>query len=194
MDTSRGTDDPVAYDLYLRARHLWYQRGASRLAQAESLFAAAAERDPRFARAYSGLALVRSTLPEYASGVSYEDVFAPTRAAAERALALDSTLAEAHVALAAVLGPVGRWPEAETHHRRALALDPRSPTAHHWYGVDLTDLRGRLPEALEQMRIAAALDPLSAVLTSHYAVVLAEIGRADRGADDSGAGARSRLN
>ena len=178
VDTSRGTDDPVAYDLYLRARHLWYQRGAARLAHAESLFAAAAERDPRFARAYSGLALVRSTLPEYASGISYEDVFAPTRAAAERALALDSTLAEAHVALAAVLGPVGRWPEAEAHHRRALALDPRSPTAHHWYGVDLTNLRGRLPEALEQMRIAAALDPLSAVLTSHYAVVLAEIGRA----------------
>jgi serine/threonine-protein kinase len=178
VDTSRGTDDPEAYDLYLRARHLWYQRGAARLARAESLFMAAAERDPRFARAYSGLALVRSTLPEYASGVAYEDVLGPTRAAAERALALDSTLAEAHVALAAVLGPVGRWPEAEAHHRQALALDPRSPTAHHWYGVDLTNLRGRLPEALEQMRTAAALDPLSSVLTSHYAVVLAEIGRA----------------
>ena len=50
VDTSRGTDDPKAYDLYLRARHLWYQRGAARLAQAESLFAAAAERDPRFTR------------------------------------------------------------------------------------------------------------------------------------------------
>jgi eukaryotic-like serine/threonine-protein kinase len=178
VDTSRGTDDPLAYDLYLRARHLWYQRGAARLAQAESLFTAAAERDPHFARAYSGLALVRSTLPEYASGISYEDVLGPTRAAAERALALDSTLAEAHIALGAVLGPVGRWPEAEAHHRRALALDPRSPTAHHWYGVDLTNLRGRLPEALEQMSTAAALDPLSPVLTSHYAVVLAEIGRA----------------
>ena len=70
--------------------------------------------------------------------------------------------------------------EAEAHHRRALALAPRSPTAHHWYGVDLTNLRGRLPEALDQLHTAAALDPLSAVLTSHYAVALAEIGRATR--------------
>ena len=177
VDTSRGTDDPEAYDLYLRARHLWYQRGAARLAKAESLFAAAVQRDPGFARAYSGLALVQSTRPEYVSGVSYEDVLAPAREASERALALDSTQAEAHVALAAVLAPVGRWPEAEAHHRRALALDPRSPTAHHWYGVDLTNLRGRLPEALEQLRTAAALDPLSAVLTSHYALALAEAGR-----------------
>ena len=177
-DTSRGTTDPGAYDLYLRARHLWYQRGAARLVQAESLFMAAVARDPGFARAYSGLALVRSTLPEYDVRVSYDDELVPTRAAAERALALDSTQAEAHIALAAVLGPVGRWPEAEAHHQRALALAPRFATAHHWYGVDLTNLRGDLPQALEQMRIASALDPLSPVITSHYGLVLAEIGRA----------------
>jgi serine/threonine-protein kinase len=177
VDTSRGTDDREAYDLYLRARHLWYLRGAARLIEAESLFTAATRRDSRFARAYGGLALAYAVSPDYVPGLTYEDVLTPTRRAAERALALDSTQAEAHVALASVLGPAGRWPEAEAHYRRALALNPRSPTAHQWYGLDLGDLAGRVPEALTHLRTAAVLDPLSAPITSGYALALAKAGR-----------------
>jgi len=180
VDTSRGTDDPEAYDLYLRARHLWYQRRD--LPRAAALFRAATARDPRFARAYAGLAMTYTTssYPWHApDDLAWEMALDSVRAAAGRALALDSTNAEAHLALADALAIVGRFPEGEPHFRRALALDPRSPTAHQWYGDILAYVAGRLDEGLAQLRAASALDPLSPVIANVYAHLLATAGRRD---------------
>ena len=156
----RPTTDLAAYDLYLKGRHAVNQRSGGSLVQAVAYFEQAVARDPRFAQAYAGLADAYVLLPGYSVTKSSE-AWPKGRAAAERALALDSTLAEAHTTLA-----YGKflfesdWRAAEQGFRRAIALDPGYATAHHWYG-DFLGGRGDLEGYLQEIRRAEALDPLS---------------------------------
>jgi tetratricopeptide (TPR) repeat protein len=164
------TTDLAAYDFYLKGRHAVNQRSGGSLVQAVAYFDQAIERDQRFAQAYAGLADAYVLLPGYSVTVSSE-AWPKGRAAAERALALDSTLAEAHTTLA-----YGKflfdsdWRGAEQGFRRAIALNPRHATAHHWYG-DFLAGRGNLEGYLQEIRRAQALDPLSAQIAT-------EVGRA----------------
>ena len=93
-----------------------------------------------------------------------EETIPKAEAAANRALELDATLAEAH----AVLGLIKSefewdWAGAEREFKRAIELDPSDPTAHHWYTLQLLQL-GRLDEALAEIKRAQELDPLSLVI------------------------------
>jgi len=97
-----GTEDLVAYDLYLRGRYFWHQRGNDALHRAADYFGQAIDRDPTFARAYAGLADVLGLLPIYGTTPA-DSAFPLARTAAERALQLDSTLAEAHTTLGLIL-------------------------------------------------------------------------------------------
>jgi tetratricopeptide (TPR) repeat protein len=123
-------------------------------------FEQAIARDPRFAQAYAGLADAYVLLPGYSVRKASE-AWPRGQAAAERALALDSTLAEAHTTLA-----YGKflfdsdWRAAEQGFRRAIALNPDYATAHHWYG-DFLAGRGNLEGYLQELRRAEELDPLS---------------------------------
>ena len=136
------------------------QRSSGSLVQAVAYFDQAVARDPRFAEAYAGLADAYVLLPAYSVTKSSE-AWPKGRAAAERALALDSTLAEAHTTLA-----YGKflfdadWHGAEQGFRRAIALNPDYATAHHWYG-DFLGGRGNLEGYLQEIRRAEELDPLS---------------------------------
>ena len=156
----RPTADLTAYDLYLKGRHAVNQRTGASLLQAMDYFEQAIARDPRFAQAYAGLADAYVLLPVY-SATNPSETWPKGRAAAERALALDSTLAEAHTTLA-----YGNflfdwdWRAAEQGFRRAIALNPAYATAHHWYG-DYLGGRGNLEGYLQELRRAQALDPLS---------------------------------
>lgn len=156
----RPTADLTAYDLYLKGRHAVNQRSGGSLVQAVDYFEQAIARDPHFAQAYAGLADAYVLLPGYSVTKSSE-TWPKGRAAAERALALDSTLAEAHATLA-----YGKflfdwdWRAAEQGFRRAIALNPAYATAHHWYG-DYLGGRGNLEGYLRELRRAQALDPLS---------------------------------
>jgi TolB-like protein/DNA-binding SARP family transcriptional activator len=156
----RPTADLAAYDHYLKGLHAVNQRSGGSLVQAVAYFEQAIARDPRFARAYAGLADAYVLLPGYSVTKSSE-AWPKGRTAAERALALDSTLAEAHATLA-----YGKflfdsdWRGAEQGFRQAIALNPRYPTAHHWYG-DFLGGRGDLEGYLQEIRRAQALDPLS---------------------------------
>jgi TolB-like protein/DNA-binding SARP family transcriptional activator len=94
----RRTTDLAAYDFYLKGRHAVNQRSGGSLVQAVAYFEQAIARDPRFAQAYAGLADAYVLLPGY-SVTKSSDAWPKGRAAAERALALDSTLAEAHTTL-----------------------------------------------------------------------------------------------
>ncbi|MGH7639229.1 MAG: hypothetical protein ACREOK_16380, partial [Gemmatimonadaceae bacterium] len=170
-EAERGTGDDEAYDLYLRGRHFFEQRGESALRRALTLFEQATERDPRFARGHAGIAGVFSVLPLY-SRASADSVFDPGFAAATRAIELDSTLAEAYASRALLLNGRWRWAEAERDLRRAVALDPRFAAGHQWLGEQLL-IRNRLPEALSVLRRAAELDPVSPVIASSYAMTLA---------------------
>jgi TolB-like protein/DNA-binding SARP family transcriptional activator/Tfp pilus assembly protein PilF len=166
----RPTADLTAYDLYLKGRHAVNQRRGESLMQAAGYFEQAIARDPRFAEAYAGLADAWVLMPGYNVTNSSES-WPRARAAAERALALDSTQAEAHTTLAYGTFLFERdWRAAEHGFRRAIALNPGYATAHHWYG-DFLGGRGDLEGYLQEIRLAHALDPLSGQIGT-------EVGRA----------------
>jgi TolB-like protein/Flp pilus assembly protein TadD len=167
----RGTTDDIAYDTYLRGRHFFEQRGETALRRALDLFQRAVARDRNFARAHAGIAGAYSVLPLYSQTTS-DAVFEPGFAAASRAIALDSTLAEAYASRAVLLNGRWRFDEAERDFRSAVRLDPRYAPAHQWYGEMLL-VRNRIPEALEQLARAAELDPVSPVIASSHAMALA---------------------
>ena len=175
----RRTNDLEAYDLYLRGRFFWHQRGEAALRNAATFFQGAIARDSAFAGAHAGLADVLALLPVY--GTTPADSALPiARAEAERAIALDSTLAEAHTTLGLVYKSVGDWGRAEQVLKRALLLDPGSAPAHQWYGEILV-ITGRMREAAVEMRQAHQLDPLSPVIASELGYMLTLAGEVDAG-------------
>jgi eukaryotic-like serine/threonine-protein kinase len=158
------TADPQAHDLYLLGLHQMNQRtSAQDLETAAEYFARAVARDSGYARAFAGLGMAKVLLTEYAD-VPGPDLVPAGRAAVTRALALDSTLAPAHLAYAYLLKSYDwNWPAAEREYRTAIALDPNLATAHQWLNELLTDQR-RLAEARVELGKALALDPASPVM------------------------------
>jgi serine/threonine-protein kinase len=162
---TRPTDDIEAYDLYLKGRFAWNQRTAAGLKEAVSYLERAVARDSTFAEAWAALADAYVLVVPY-SGASREATWPKARAAAGRALALDSTLGEAHTALAyGTMIYDWNWPASEASFRRAIAVDSSQPNTHHWYGNFLWG-RGRLDESLREMQLAHRLDPLSLIISS----------------------------
>ena len=176
-EEAHGTANLEAYDLYLRGRYLFQKRGAASLRQALALFRSATEKDPRFARAYAGMADVYALLPLY-DATRADSVFPLALRAATRAVELDSTLAEGYASRAALLNAGWRWSEAERDFRRATALDGGYAAAHQWYGEHLL-VRGRAREAVTELRRAAQLDPLSPVAAASLAIALSVAGERD---------------
>ena len=175
--SSRGTENLEAYDSYLRGRYFWNRRGAANLRKALSYFAESIGKDSGFARAHAGLAITHAILPEYTDAPPAGGL-AKTRAAAARALALDSSLPEAHTALG--LAAVHAWDfrAGEAEYRKAIALDPGYPTAHQWYG-ELLYHTGRLDSSFVEIRRAIALDPLAPIPFEALGYALTLAGRYD---------------
>src|SRR5262249_4157249 len=155
--SSHGTSDLQAYDLYLRGRYFFDKRGESSLRRALDYFQQAVAKDSSFARAYTGISDVYATLPLYAN-VRVDSVMPLALAAINRAVTLDSTLAEAFASRGSLLQAGWRWADAETDYKRAVRLDPKYATAHQWYG-ELLLVNGRLAEARAQLKRATELDP-----------------------------------
>jgi eukaryotic-like serine/threonine-protein kinase len=173
--SSRGTANLEAYDSYLRGRYLWNHRGAANLRKALSYFEESIKRDPSFARAYAGLAITHAILPEYTDNPP-ADGLAKTRSAAAHALALDTSLAEAHTALGLAAVHDWDWRAGEAEYRKAIAVDPAYPTAHQWYG-ELLYHTGRLDSSFVETRKAIALDPLAPIPFEALGYVLTLAGR-----------------
>jgi len=161
---SRGTTDADAYDLYLKGRYFFLKRGEENLTRSVDYFSQALKRDPQFARAHAGLSMTYAVLPVYAEQIENPDsVFRLSYLSAKRAVSIDSTLGDAHLALAEALSQQDRYADAETEFKRALALQPADMTTHQWHGENLTIL-GELGGALAEERRAKDLDPLSALM------------------------------
>jgi tetratricopeptide (TPR) repeat protein len=158
-------------DLYLGGVYSSEQRTPESLERAEREFASAIEKDPNYAPAYAGLANTYVLLREYYV-MPDEEAFTKAKAAAEHAIALDPRLGEAHASLG-FIDFFWSWDaaSAEREFRTALAEDPASAHAHHWYGSMLTH-EGRYQEALEQLNIAQRLEPTSAAILSTRALTL----------------------
>jgi serine/threonine-protein kinase len=170
--------DPAAYELYLKGLYAWNQRTGTSLTQAVRYFEEAVKRDPRFARAYAGVAESYVLMPCYAPSRP-TDAWSSAKAAAEHALALDSTLAEAHASLGYGKFLYERdFAAAERELQRAIAMNPRYGTAHQWY-ADVLGGHGRIDQRLREMKIAQQLDPLSRIISHEVAKTLFIMGRND---------------
>jgi len=150
-----------SYELYLKGRYVWNTRfSGEALNLALGYFEQATTLDPQYARAYAGISDAHATLAIFGYDRANEQ-FAAAKAAAQRALALDDALAEAHVSLGHVLFLYDfAWEASERLFRRAIELDPANPTARSFFAVCLQD-QGRFDEAIAQLHTARSLDPLS---------------------------------
>src|SRR6266550_1068566 len=131
-----GTNNTEAYQSYLRGRYYWNKRTGDGFKKAVEEFQQAIDRDPNYALAYDGLADCYLLLEQYTSTPANETL-PKAKAAAERVLQIDDSLAEAHASLASYYHQSWRWDEAEKEFKRAISLNPNYPTAHHWYEVHL---------------------------------------------------------
>ena len=146
-----GTRDPEAYQLYLKGLYYWEKRTPETLDKAKDYFSQAIQKDPGYALAYVGLANYYVAVPDY--GPIPENVAAPkAKAAAEKALAIDSSSADAHAALAGSLWSLFDFSAAEAEFQRTLELNSNLANAHHWYGLFLS-WEGRHEEALDRKSV-----------------------------------------
>ena len=163
---------PAAYDAYIRGRYAWDKRSEADLREAIRLFQQAIDADPTYAPAYAGLADCYAQLG-YGSYIAPEDSFPRARAAAVRALELDSTLAEAHASLG-FISMYYDWDftKAEAEFKRAFGLNPNYAIAHQWYAYLLTAMERPAGEAEREISIAKQLDPLSVPINIDHAYIL----------------------
>ncbi len=164
--TTRHTTTPEAYQLYLKGRYFWNKRTDDDVRKAFGYFQQAIDIDPLYAGGYAGIASC------YAVGNPWnyqpKELVPRMKAAATKALELDDALAEAHATLA-----ISKcyyefdFIDGERELRRAIALDPNYPTAHHWLGEFLVFM-GRFDEGFAEYKKALELDPLSLAIASDY--------------------------
>jgi TolB-like protein len=178
------TQNPVAYQRYLRGRYHWNKRTDVDLRKALEEFQAAADTDPTYALAFVGLGDTYVVLPEYA-GLRVDETLTKAKAFAERALEIDPSLGEAHATLGLVQHYTWQWDEADRSYERAIALNPNYPTVHHWFSNNLRE-RGDYKRALAEIRRAHELDPLSGIINVNVGILLA--------LDGDMPGARSQLD
>jgi len=163
------TENTEAYQLYLKGRFFWRQFTRSGIEKSIGFFQQALDKDPNFALAYAGLAGAYA-LSSAGGGVVPPRYSMPrAEAAAMRALEIDDSLGEAHLALAIVRTFYDwDWAGGGQEFQRAIELNPEDAEAHHLYSHYFLFL-GRTAESLRESRRALELDPLSPDLTFHLA-------------------------
>ena len=178
--TRGSTQNAEAYRLYLNGRFHWNKRTEEELNKAIEYFKQSIEKDPNYALAYVGLADAYLVLPEYGSMAA--SVAAPrTKEALTKALEIDRDLAEAHASLGLMKQNFEwDWAGAEKEFRRATELNSNYPTAHHWYGLFLCEMK-RNDEAIREGRLAQTLDPLSPIISTSLGVTLMSAGEYENG-------------
>jgi eukaryotic-like serine/threonine-protein kinase len=155
----QGTQSPAAFALYVRGRALADNLTPDSLKESINLFQQALDQDSGYAAAYAEMAQTYSLLGAF-HYLPVEEANSKAIAAAKRAIDLDETLAEAHVALGDAL--IGTWSfaAAESELQRAIELNPNLSGAHMNYGTHLTTM-GRFDDAFRELKLAHELDPLS---------------------------------
>jgi TolB-like protein/Tfp pilus assembly protein PilF len=161
----RHTDDPEAYALYMKGRYFWNKRNAESLRRAIECFEQAIEKDPDYAMAYVGLADAHVILSQEVPA-SFREEYRKAREAVLAALKINDGLGEAYTTLAHIKAYCD-WDRkaAREAFKRSIELSPGYATAHHWYGMFLSDSLGNFDEAIMEIKKARELDPLSLVIS-----------------------------
>jgi TolB-like protein len=153
--------NPEALELYLEGRYHANRRTRAGFLRAVECFTQAIAQDDRMARAWAGLAGCHGFLGQLA-GIPVAESMPKAKAAAIRALEIDSSLADAHCAIGFVEAVFDyEWSSAEGHFRRALECSPDHADSHVWLGGHVLAPVGRLEEAAYHARRSCELDPLS---------------------------------
>jgi serine/threonine-protein kinase len=165
------TQNPEAYDSYLRGRYLLNKRTADSIQKGRELFEQAVAQDPSFALGHAGIADSYILLGKLGA-ISPAEASAKAWTEVSSALAIDDNLAEGHVSRGILLAEFEwNWAAAEKDYRRALELNSNSASAHHWYGRALGEI-GRSDEALREIDAAEKLDPRSPFIRTSKAKIL----------------------
>ncbi len=160
MLEKRYTDDPEAYQLYLKGRHFWKQRNEEGLKSAIAYFEKALEKDPDYALAWAGLADTYSLMGEY-TNISRRESYPKQMAAVNKALKMDNRLSEAHISLAiSLMLNEWDWKNAEKEFKLGIDLNPKYANGRRWY-AELLLFVGRTEEAFREISLAVDLDPVS---------------------------------
>jgi serine/threonine protein kinase/Tfp pilus assembly protein PilF len=169
---SAGTTNPEAYRLYLEGRQLWYGRTPEGLKKSIDLFQQAIAADPNYALAYAGLAETYNVIPSYNAGITSRQASVLADQATRKAIELDDSLPESHLARADMLTFSYQWADAEKEFKRAIELNPNSATPHYFYAFTLLLPLKRFDEAFEEYNIALSMDPLSPIMNLNQATLL----------------------
>ncbi|MCX6611902.1 MAG: tetratricopeptide repeat protein, partial [Acidobacteria bacterium] len=178
VDSLSLTQNPKAYEAYLRGRWLWNRRTEESMRRSIDAFDQSIAADPNFALAWAGLADSWALMASFSAEPGAR-THPNARAAANRAIQLDPKLAEPHASLG-MISFFSDWdgPAAEREFLLAIGLQPNYATAHHWRGLNLAAM-GRLPEALKELEEARRLDPLSLIIGTNVGWMLYQSRRYD---------------
>jgi serine/threonine protein kinase/Tfp pilus assembly protein PilF len=159
--TKHYTENPEAYDLYLKGRYFWGKGTEAGFDKAIEYYRQAIALDPNYALAYVGMAASYTSLGGVLGFQAPSETYPKSKEFLMKALALDESLAEVHTSLATYfLNYEWNWAEAERQYKRAIELNPNYCYAHSGYGTYLEAL-GRFDEAISERQLAQKFDPLS---------------------------------
>ena len=167
-----GTTNPEAYRLYLEAQQQLYGRTKSGILKSVDLFKQAVAADPNYSLAWSGLSTSYIVASGYGRLIPPEQALQLADEASKKAVELDDSSSEAHVARGNALAAALNWSEAEREFRRAIELNPNNALAHYFYAFNILTPMKKFDESEEQFRRALALDPLSSITRTNYALTL----------------------
>ena len=170
------TENPQAYQLYLTGMLYARKGNIENTKKALDYFNQAVALDPKFALAYAGMAVSYSNLR--ASGADPKELQAKVRAAAQKAVELDDSLADAHNAMATIKKDEWDWSGAESEYKRAIELNPNFASARGNYANYLSAM-GRTAEALAEIKRALELDPFRIGIKSIEGLILIRARRYD---------------
>jgi DNA-binding winged helix-turn-helix (wHTH) protein/TolB-like protein/Flp pilus assembly protein TadD len=180
--TKHHTQDPAAYQLYLKGRYFLNKSTEQDFRKAIEYFESALQKDPNYAAAYAGVADAYAQLGSFGL-VEMKQSYERAKDAIEKALERDDKLAEAHASLGYILtNYYWNWSEAESQFKQAIDLNPNYAMAHNWYSQYL-GFMGRPEEALRESKRAQEIDPLSPWTNSGFISFLAR--RYDEGIAES---------
>jgi serine/threonine-protein kinase len=166
----KPTTDLEAHQLYLEGRYFWNRRTGENLKKALTFFQQAADKDPNYTLAYTGIADSCALIPVYGAGAP-QDYYPRAKAAAEKSVSLDDALGETHISLANVLFRYLKLAESVREFERGIELNPNYATAHQWYGRLPLLMTGQFDRAIAELKRAVALDPVSPIIHSDLGTV-----------------------
>jgi len=179
----RYTEDMEAYNLYLKGNYYWQMLTIEKFFKAIKYFEQALQKDPNYALAYYGMAMVYCA-SAYWGNVPPNEVYPKAKEYAKKALEIDSNLAEAHTPLGIInMNYDWNWKAAEREFKQALQLYPNSAFIHLNYSLILT-LTDHHVDAISEAKLSRELDPLSSIINAHVSLAFIYAGQNDRAIEE----------